>query len=323
MWQFLATTGSVPSYNVYGPTECTVDATVCRVDAATMPSLGRPLSGSKVYLLDEYLEPIPIGVSGEICIGGPSVGRGYLGHPDATAAKFVPDPFSVIVGSRMYRTGDRARHLPDGNIQFIGRMDRQIKIRGFRVELGEVEAALRAHPYVQDAAAVFSSTVSNGKQLRAYVVSSKDLSSGEFRQFLIERVPEYMVPSIVISLPAIPTTPNGKRDYASLPIPDSTILMPAEHYVAPQSALEEQLAELWANVLHTKQIGVHDDFFVLGGDSLLATRLVMRIQDSFSTSVRLLPVFFQKPTIAALAQAISAENPDASAKRSLLMPQSP
>ena len=308
LWQVLARSGPGEFYNLYGPTECTVDATLARLKAHAKPLLGRPLDCTKVYLLDECLEPVPIGVPGEIFLAGASVGRGYLKNPAATAEKFVPDPFSPEGGARMYRTGDLGRYMPDGTIEFVGRRDRQVKVRGFRIEPAEIEAVLRKHPGVEDAAVVAGSANDGHKQLWAYVVSSKSVSVVEVRRFLAQELPEYMVPSMVTQVPAIPTNANGKRDYRSLPVPELADLGPRENYIAPRSKLEEYLAALWTEILKVKPIGIHDNFFVLGGDSMQATRLITRIREQYPAQTSLLPVFLQRPTIAALGQAVAAAN---------------
>jgi amino acid adenylation domain-containing protein len=304
MWKLLARNGRGACYNVYGPTECTVDATACRIDLKTQTSIGRPLSGTSVYLLGQDLEPVPTGVPGELFIGGDSVGRGYLEHPDLTGVRFVPDPFSAVSGSRMYRTGDRARYLPDGNIQFIGRVDRQVKVRGFRVELEEVETALADCEGVKDAAVMVRNTPNGSKQLMGYVVAIEQRASNYYRQSLIRKIPEYMVPAIVVSVPSIPTSANGKRDYAALPIPEFVAVATGSDYAPPTSPIEDYLARLWTDALRVQPIGIHDNFFALGGDSLQATRIVTRIQESYPTDIPLLTLFFQQPTIAELAPLI-------------------
>lgn len=306
MWNALATNGSLVCHNVYGPTECTVDATACRIDPHIPVSIGQPLSGTRVYLLGPDLEPVPTGVPGEICISGPSVGRGYLNYPDLTAARFVPDSFNPVPGSRMYRTGDRARYLPDGNLQFIGRFDRQVKVRGFRVELGEIEAALDGCEGVEDAAVVVWNGENGGKHLIGYVVTTEPKPSNHYRQLLAQRIPEYMIPAVVVTVPKIPTSANGKRDYAALPVPEVTAVEPGNQYVPPRTAVEDYLARLWTDTLRVQPVGVHDNFFALGGDSLQATRMIARIHDSYPTDRSLLPLFLQQPTIAELARLIAA-----------------
>lgn len=307
IWTTLAAYKSTPSYNVYGPTECTVDVTACRIGVEASPSIGQPLHGTKVYLLDEHLEPAPVGVVGEMFVGGESVGRGYLARPGATAEKFIPDPFSRVEGSRMYRTGDRARRSASGNLQFIGRNDRQVKIRGFRIELGEVEAALCGCDGVRDAVAVVRNTAGASKQLIAYVVAAENRDSSEYRQLISQRLPEYMVPVIVATVSAIPTNANGKRDYSALPALDVVISEAGADLVPPESALEIHLTALWAEILRVQPIGIHDNFFALGGDSLQATKIIARVQESYAVDAALLAPFLREPTIAALTRLIDAE----------------
>jgi len=303
LWHALAAHGPGRAYNLYGPTECTVDATACRVESAGGSMLGRPLSGARVYVLDENMEPTPKGVPGELFIGGEMVARGYLRRPDLTAERFLPDPFHPTPGSRMYRTGDSAYFGLDSNLHFIGRVDRQVKLRGFRIELGEVEAALRAHPNVADAVAVVAPETG---QLVAYIVEREPMASTqEYRRAVAQRLPEYMTPSIVMPLPRIPLTVNGKRDYNALPAAKMQDTGPREDFLAPRNEIEESLAELWKQALRVEPVGVRDNFFELGGDSLQATRLLGRIQEQFTTDEPLLASFFQEPTIEAIANAIA------------------
>jgi amino acid adenylation domain-containing protein len=306
VWSRIAGHKSSVSYNVYGPTECTVDATACAVGPESLPSIGRSLWGTKVYVLDENLQPAAAGAVGEMFIGGRSVGRGYFGRPELTAEKFLPDPFIGESGARMYRTGDRARFSVDRKIQFIGRTDRQVKVRGFRIELGEIETALRQCQGVQDAAVVVRSRSNGQKQLIGYVAANTLHHSNEYRQLLAKKLPEYMVPAVVVTVPRIPTNANGKRDYTALPAVDMMAAEPGLDYVPPQTALEKELAQLWSDALLVQPIGVEDNFFALGGDSLQATRLITRIQEKYPTHTALLAPFFQEPTIKALAQLILA-----------------
>lgn len=307
MWEVLRERKVNPSYNLYGPTECAVDATVCRIGPEPDPTIGRPLAGTNVYILDERFEPAPAGVSSEIFIGGPGVGRGYLDRADLTAEKFLPDPFASVSGSRMYRTGDRGRWLLNGNICFIGRSDRQVKVRGFRVELGEIETVLRAQPGIYDAAIVPVDTGNGNKQLIGYIVSRQEKASNHYRELLATALPDYMLPTVVVSVPGIPVNAHGKRDYSALPIPDIAELE-RDDFTPPQSALEQYLVNLWTNALRVHPIGVHDNFFSLGGDSLQATKLITQIQDEYPSDMPLLALFFQEPTIASLARFIDARN---------------
>jgi amino acid adenylation domain-containing protein len=305
-WKVLSSVLSGNCFNLYGPTECTVDATCCRLDSRESPSIGRPLSGTNIYILDREMEPAPMGVFGEICIGGLNVGRGYLDNPQLTAQKFLPDPFSRVEGARMYRSGDGGRFAVDGSIEFIGRLDRQVKIRGFRIELGEIEAALAACPGVLDAAAVLHTGSGAVPRLIGYVVATGKQPAHVYREFLANKLPEYMVPAMVVEIPKMPISPNGKRNYRALPLPEMVVLERGPDFDPPRSDVEQYLVELWTQMLNVNPIGIHDNFFSLGGDSLLATRLITRIQKDYPTGVPLLALFFQQPTIAALAGHMNA-----------------
>lgn len=305
MWQKLATGNTGFSFNVYGPTECTVDSTACALGSRQVPAIGLPLTGTNVYLLDEDMEPVPAGAAGEIYIGGFSVGRGYRNNPLATAERFLPDPFTTITGTRMYRSGDRGRYSGDGMLEFIGRTDRQVKVRGFRIELGEIQSVLCQHPGVRDSAVVLHTDSTGTRRLIGYVVAAEQHGSDHYRQFVAQKLPEYMVPSLVLSLPGIPTNANGKRDYTALSLPDFAEREPGDEYVPPQSDVEKYLVNLWASLLHVSPIGINNSFFSLGGDSLQATRMVAQIQADFAINVPLLALFFQEPTIAALSRTLA------------------
>jgi hypothetical protein len=295
-------------FNAYGPTEATIWTTTAAYDETSsfkkLP-LGRPISNTRVYLLDAYLQPVPIGVTGELYIGGEGVARGYLGRPDLTAEKFIPDPFSEKQEGRLYRTGDLARYLPDGNIEFLGRIDRQVKLRGFRIELGEIEAVLTQHPRVREAVALVREEVSGDKRLVAYVVLEmrEAVTSSELRSFLKHQLPEYMLPSNFVWLDALPLLPNGKVDREMLPVPDGLRPDLQERFVAPRTPIEGKLAQIWAQVLSLKQVGVHDNFFELGGHSLLATQVIAQVRDVFQVELPLRRLF-EGPTIVELSVAI-------------------
>ena len=290
--------------NHYGPTETTVGTCTFEVDSgsrqgATVP-IGTPLPGTHAYVVDRQLRLVPPGVPGELCIGGVGVARGYVGRPDETAARFVPDPFADEPDARMYRTGDRVRALADGSIEFLGRVDDQVKIRGYRVEPGEVERVLAAHPAVRQAAVVARADADGGNELLAYVVHARDASTDELQRFLRDSVPAYMVPSRFVRVDALPLTPSGKIDRRSLPDPGE--LEREVEYVAPRTPLEEELARIWEDLLGVERVGVNDDFFALGGHSLLATQAVIRIRNAVADIP--LHSLFNAPTVAALAQAI-------------------
>ncbi|HEY5029304.1 MAG TPA: non-ribosomal peptide synthetase, partial [Candidatus Angelobacter sp.] len=305
-WKVLSSVLPEHCFNLYGPTECTVDATCCRLDSRESPSIGRPLSGTSIYILDIEMEPAPMGVFGEIYIGGPNVGRGYLDNSQFTAQKFLPDPFSHVEGARMYRSGDGGRFAADGFIEFMGRMDRQVKNRGFRIELGEIEAALAEYPSVLDAAVVLNTGSGEVPRLIGYVVTADKRSANEYREYLAKKLPEYMVPALVVQIPEMPISANGKRNYRALPPPEMIVQERGPDFNPLRSDVEQYLAVLWTHMLNVNPIGVHDNFFSLGGDSLLATRLITRIQKDYPTGVPLLALFFQRPTIAALAGHINA-----------------
>ncbi|WP_392535132.1 amino acid adenylation domain-containing protein [Nostoc sp. C117] len=295
--------------NNYGPTENTVVATSGLVvsngrDDNISPPIGRPIANVEIYILDSYLQPVPVGVPGELHIGGAGLAKGYLNRPELTQEKFIPHPFSNEPHSRLYKTGDKARYLNDGNIEYVGRIDDQVKIRGFRIELSEIEAVLSQHSNVQLSCVIAHEDTPGDKRLVAYLVAHQDCKPAisELRQFLKTKLPEYMVPSAFVILESLPVTPNGKVDRRALPKPglDTTLL---EKFVAPRTPIEEMLALLWAQVLKLEIVGIHDNFFELGGHSLLATQLVSRIRTWFKVELPLRELF-ARSTVAELAQSI-------------------
>jgi len=296
--------------NHYGPTESTVVATSVEVapGAEEDPPIGRPIANSRVYVLDDGLEPVPVGVPGELFIGGDGLARGYLNRPDLTAERFMPDPFGGT-GGRLYRTGDRVRWRSDGTIEFLGRLDTQVKIRGFRIELAEIEAALLRCAEVRDAVVVARED-DGQKRLVAYVVSGAGSAAGvaELRGHLKEHLPEYMVPAAFVVLEALPLSPNGKVDRRALPAPEGPG-PGAESYLPPRSPIEEAVAAIWSEVLGLPQIGVRDDFFERGGHSLLATQVMSRVRDVLGVGLPL-RTLFEAPTVEGLAQAIEAARRD-------------
>jgi amino acid adenylation domain-containing protein len=284
--------------NLYGPTEATIDSTwhPSAAGDGRAPAIGRPIANARMYVLDARGAPAPVGVAGELYVGGAGVARGYLGRAGLTAERFVPDPFSANGGARMYRTGDRGRWRADGTLEFLGRTDFQVKVRGFRIELGEVEAALLGHAGVRECVVVAREDVPGEKRLVAYVVGGAE--AGALREHLRRELPEYMVPSAFVPLDALPLAPNGKLDRKALPAPD---FAPAEErYVAPRTPTEEVLAEIWAETLRRDRVGVTESFFALGGHSLLATRVVSRVRQVFGVEVPL-RALFEGPTVAELA----------------------
>jgi amino acid adenylation domain-containing protein len=287
-------------YDLYGPSEDTTYSTGARIERAgeRPPSIGRPLPNTRVYLLDAGQTPVPVGVSGELWIGGAGLARGYLGRPDFTADRFRPDPFSGEPGGRLYRTGDLARYSPgrDGELDFLGRLDHQVKVRGFRIELGEIESALTAHPAVSEAV-VEARGEGEERRLVAWAASPTGTEIAILRAHLEERLPAFMVPASWVLLPEMPRTPNGKIDRKALPAPEAVA---TAEFVAPRNPTEEALAGIWADLLGAERVGVRDDFFSLGGHSLLATRVVSRLRDAFGVELPLRAVF-ESPTVAALA----------------------
>jgi amino acid adenylation domain-containing protein len=291
--------------NHYGPTETTVGSCTFEVGTAsplgpTVP-IGRPLPRARTYVVDHKLRPLPIGVPGELCIGGDGVASGYLAQPEQTQERFLPDPFADEPAARLYRTGDRVRALDDGNLEFLGRIDDQVKIRGYRVEPGEIQSVLGTHPAVRQCAVVARPS-GDDHELVAYVVPQGDAPADELRAFLAESLPPYMVPAKFVPLSALPLTASGKIDRRALPDPAEFEL--AAEYVAPRTPLEEELARIWADLLGVERVGVHDDFFALGGHSLLATQAVIRIRNTIADIE--LHSIFDAPTVAALADAIVA-----------------
>jgi amino acid adenylation domain-containing protein len=301
--------------NAYGPTETTVTATLYDLAAAseddqtlTEIPIGRPIANAQVYILDRQLQPVPIGVPGELHIGGAGVGRGYLNHPELTANKFIPNPFSDKPDARLYKTGDTGRYLPDGNIEYVGRIDYQVKIRGFRIELGEIEAVLEQHPAVQQAVVIARKDVSGNKRLVAYLVPKPEQSftTSELRQFIKQKLPDYMLPSALVELDTLPLTPNGKVDRRALPTPDLSRQESTETFVAPRDELELQLTKIWEQVLGIQPIGIRDNLFELGGHSLLVARLFDQIEKAFQKNLPLTTIF-QAPTVEQLANILRQE----------------
>jgi iturin family lipopeptide synthetase A len=303
--------------NQYGPTECHV-VTAHRLQATSkewplLPPIGKPIANDQVYVLDENNTPLPIGVPGGLYLAGAGLARGYLNRPDLTAERFVPNPFSVRGGERMYRTGDRVRWRADGDLEFIGRLDDQVKIRGFRIELGEIEAALREHGGVRQAVVIVREDQVGEKRLVAYVVPEQEheksgngsgraeLHISELREHLLGKLPEYMVPSAYVQMEELPLNHNGKVDRKNLPQPDTET--PEEKYVGPRNPTEETLCQLWQEVLRREHVGIHDNFFKIGGHSLLAARVAARMRESFKLDIPLRRMF-ESPTIAQLAEVI-------------------
>ncbi|MBW4500877.1 MAG: amino acid adenylation domain-containing protein [Scytonema hyalinum WJT4-NPBG1] len=299
-------------WNLYGPTETTVWSVVQKVESNkdlkgrdSIVSIGRAIANTQIYLLDNHLQPVPIGVPGELHIGGVGLARGYFNQPELTSVKFIPNPFNQESTSRLYKTGDLARYLPDGNIEFLGRIDNQVKVRGFRIELGEIEAALNQHPGVQTSVAVVWEDEPGDKHLVAYVVLQPEqtVTTNEMRRFLAEKLPRYMVPSAFVMLEMLPLTPNGKVDRRALRAPDIAKRQIEAAFVAPHDPVEEVVAGIWVQVLGVEQVGIYDNFFDLGGHSLLATQVLSRIRHTFQIDLPLRRLF-ELPTVAGLAKSI-------------------
>ena len=302
---------AVPLLNAYGPTECSDDVShhplrhPPAAEDVTVP-IGRPVANMRLYVLDSGGLPTPVKVTGELCVGGVGVGRGYLHDPRRTAEVFVPDPFSGEPGARLYRTGDLARHLPDGNVEFLGRRDQQVKVRGFRIELGEVEAAVRRHADVRSCVVTAREEKGGEKRLVAYVVAEPGggVTPESLRARVEQELPAYMLPSAFVMLEELPLTPNGKLDRKALPAPEQTAaLARADSYVEPNTPTEQAIAAIWREVLRTEEVGARDDFFARGGHSLLALQVLARMHSAFGVEVE--PrAFFDRPTVADLAEEV-------------------
>jgi amino acid adenylation domain-containing protein len=295
-------------FNAYGPSEATCTATTYEADLSSdtvLPviPIGRPIANVRVYILDANSRPVPIGVPGEICVGGRGVARGYRNRPDLTGESFQRDPFSDNPDDRLYRTGDLGRYLPDGNIEFLGRADNQVKIRGYRVEPGEVEAALRRLAHVRDAVVVGHGAGDGRRKLIGYVVAPGSRPADDLRAQLRRALPDYMVPTAIVALDALPLTPGGKVDYAALPAPELAGEHWADGIVPPRNALEHALARIWQELLEIPQVGIRDHFFGLGGDSLLAVRILNAVSRAYGVDVPL-ATFFADATIEGLAEAL-------------------
>lgn len=293
-------------HNEYGPSETHVVTSLDMPGETSTweerPTIGHPIANTQIYLLDRNLQPTSLGIPGELHIGGVSLARGYLNRPDVTAEKFVPDPFSAEPGGRMYRTGDLSRYRPDGKIEFLGRMDHQVKIRGYRIELGEIETVVGEHEGVRECVAMVREDVAGDKRLVCYVVGEESVSTTarDLRSYLVDKLPEYMVPSVFVLMEKFPLTPNGKVDRKALPAPERSRSDLVEAYVEPRTALERVLAGIWSQVLGVERVGVDDNFFELGGHSLLVTQLLSRVHEACQMKLPMRYIF-EAPTIAGLA----------------------
>ena len=294
--------------NAYGPTETTVCASMfnCPESCSVNPPIGKEINNFTLYVLDPELNPVPIGIPGELYISGLGLARGYHNQPSLTASKFIPNPFTNIPGERMYKSGDLVKLLPSGDIDFIGRIDNQVKLRGFRIELGEIESVISSHPKIKNAIVMLREDSPGIKQLAAYIIllEKDSLDLGELRTFIRAKLPEYMVPVSYVILDEYPLTPSKKIDYKSLPIPEAKHKTLKSEYVAPRNDIEKKLAEIISNLLNVKKVGIYDNFFDLGGHSLLATQFISRVKEVFNKDIELRSLF-EKPTIAELSVIIN------------------
>ena len=306
--------------HVYGPTESTTFSSWYLVQdvpegTKTLP-IGRPISNTQIYILDRYYKPVPLGVPGEIHIGGAGLARGYLNRSKLTEEKFIPNPFqnkkktkenSFLKTELLYKTGDLARYLPDGNIEFLGRIDNQVKIRGFRIEIGEIEAVLTQYLSIQQTVVIAREDNPGEKRLVAYIVSHPEqtVTTDEIRCFLKQKLPDYMIPGAFVFLDALPLTPNGKIDRCALPKPDFSWSDMEETFVAPRAPTEQKVADIWISELKLEKVSIHDDFFELGGHSLIATQIISRLDQAFNIEF-LLADIFEVPTVAELSSRIEA-----------------
>jgi acyl-coenzyme A synthetase/AMP-(fatty) acid ligase/acyl carrier protein len=304
-------------HNLYGPTEAAVDVTYweCRreTELQTVP-IGRPVANTQMYILDSNMQPVPAGVAGELYIGGIQVGRGYLNRPELTAERFIPDPFSKDPEARLYRTGDATRYLPDGSIEYLGRLDFQIKIRGNRIELGEIEALLGQHPAVREAVVTAREDDPGDKRLVAYITLNQDIkiTTGELRDYVKEKLPDFMVPSYFVVMDKLPLTPNQKIDRKALPAPARDKARPEAAYIAPRNELHRTIASVWQQVLNIQKVGMNDNFFELGGHSLLLVRVYYKLSEIIDKKFNLTDLF-KYPTVGTLAEYLAGGKEEAGA----------
>jgi amino acid adenylation domain-containing protein len=311
LWRVLQESSRIRFFNVYGPTECTVEAMACEITPArSNPSIGRPLANIQIHVLDRAGRLVPVGVPGELHIAGAGVARGYLDRPELTAASFCADPFSTIPGARMYRTGDLVRYMPDGSVEYLGRLDHQVKIRGFRIELGEIESALREHEAVRDVAIVVHQPSAGDQQLAAYVVARtrEQACASDLREHLTMSLPAYMVPTAWVFMDALPLNSSGKLDRQSLPAPEASRAVLGTDYVAPRTPLERDIERVWIDVLKIDRVGIHDNFFSLGGHSLLVLIALSALKERLKREISARELF-RFTTVATLAAHLEARAP--------------
>ncbi len=330
--QIYSHTATEAVFNLYGPSEATTYATAAAMprNLTLAPSIGHPIANTQIYITDAALEPLPVGVPGEVLIGGIGLARGYLNRPDLSSERFIPNPFSSTPGSRLYRTGDLGRYRPDGSIEFLGRFDHQVKVRGFRIELGEIEATLRQHPAVRETVVLARELLPGDTRLVAYVVVEQPDAqtassppadqpqstaftpdatpiSVELRMFVQQRLPAYMIPAAFVLLPALPLNANGKIDRNALPAPGQNWLASTASHIPPQTEMEQSIAAIWRELLHTERIGVHDNFFEIGGSSLLLIRMHSLLRTRIETDISVIDLF-KYPTISTLAHYLTREH---------------
>jgi aryl carrier-like protein len=302
-------------HNLYGPTEAAIDVTywACQPNSNEKKvPIGRPIANIQIYILDKHLQPVPLGVSGELHIGGVGLARGYWNKLELTQEKFISSPFQS--GQFLYKTGDLARYRSDGNVEYLGRIDHQVKIRGFRIELGEIEAVLGQHPKVRETVVVAREDIPNNQRLVAYVVPASEItfSAQELRDYIKEKLPDYMVPSAIVELNKLPLSPNGKIDRRALPVPEIQRLDLKEAYEAPNSEVERAIAKIWLEILHLEQVGINDNFFDLGGNSLLMVQINHKLREILNYDISVVEMF-QNPTIKSLAKYINISSKETSA----------
>ena len=302
-WSHLRGEKQIEFYNVYGPTECTVDVSVCRISQCSQPSIGGPINNVYGYILNDSLQLLPLGATGELYVAGAGLARGYCKRPDLTAERFVPDSISGVIGSRLYRTGDLARFLPGGQLEFCGRRDDQVKIRGYRVELEEITAVLRRSKGVQDAVVLMTEGNTGQSNLLAYIVLEPDttLNVEQLRNELRQQIPEYMIPSGFIMLDQLPFTVNGKVDRKALILMGDGQRVTSSAYTGARNRTEEVVSAIWQEVLGLQQAGIHDNFFDLGGHSLAMVQVRSRLRETLNKEVPMVELF-RNPTIALLSR---------------------
>ena len=298
--------------NMYGITETTVHVTYRLISIADLAHrgspIGEPIGDLEIFLLDAYQQPVPFGVAGEIYVGGAGVSRGYLNRPELTDERFVAHPFSSDPNARLYRSGDLARSSPDGGIEYLGRIDHQVQIRGFRVELGEIESVLKSHPQVRDALVSYEQSTGSGRLL-AYLIPTLDEipDATELRGYLKSRLPEYMLPAAFLAVTAFPLTPNGKIDTQALPLPDNSRREDSVRYESPRTELERTIVDVWKQVLQVTTLSIHDNVFDLGAHSLHIVQVHQRLKGQFGGELAVVELF-RHPTIASLSQLLSANH---------------